>query len=84
MLASIGANVRRIRVKEQLTQGDLAEAADLSVRYVQRVERGKMNLSVQVLVALARALKVPPARLFRDAKMIPARPGRPRSRPARD
>lgn len=82
-LESIASNVRRIRTAKGLTQETLAEATELHLTYVQAIERGKRNISVGVLLALADALQVPVTRLLRKAKLEPARPGRPRKRRAR-
>ena len=72
--------MRSRRLKRAFTQEALAEAADLDLRFLQRVERGQTNLSVAVLVALADALGTSPAELFRPAKLPEAKPGRPRQR----
>ena len=55
-LRSVAANLRRLRLRRGLTQEALAERAGLDLSYEQRVERGATNLSMSVLVALARAL----------------------------
>lgn len=73
----IGANVRRGRERAGLTQEKLAEEAELDLRFVQRVERGKTNPSASVLVALADALGVTPGSLFKKAALPPAKAGRP-------
>lgn len=73
----IGANVRRIRVRLGLTQDELAGRARLEQRFVQRVERAKVDLRLSTLLKLARALGVAPGALLRKAKLPPARPGRP-------
>lgn len=77
VLESIGANLRALRLRHELTQEALAEAADIDLRFLQRVERGQTNVSVAVLVALAEVLGVAPASLFRAAKLPPVRRGRP-------
>ena len=77
VLTSIGANVRALRTERKLTQGELAERADLDLRFVQRVEYGQTNLSVAVLVALAHALGVKPEDFFAPARLPAARRGRP-------
>ena len=82
LLASIGASVRRLRLERRLTQKALAGAADLDLRFLQRVERGQTNLSVAVLVALAAVLRTPVPALFKPGRLAPARPGRPRKTPA--
>ena len=78
VLEHIGANVHRLRVQRGMSQEALAEAADISTRFLQSVERGKTNLGVVVLVRLARALEVPPAALLRRAALPEAKKGRPR------
>ncbi len=80
MLAWIGANVRRVRERRNITQRRLADDADLDYRFVQRVERGHTNMSVLVLAAIAKVLRIRPAALLRQAKLRPARPGRPPAR----
>ena len=79
----IGANVHRGRVRLGMTQEGLAEKADLDLRFLQRVERGRTNLSVAVVVALAHALEVAPGSLFRKAKLTEPSRGRPARRTAR-
>jgi transcriptional regulator with XRE-family HTH domain len=80
VLISIGANVRRLRVRHDLTQERLAEAASIETRYLQDVERGRTNLSIDVLVALAESLGVDPRALLKPATLRPAKPGRPPKR----
>lgn len=77
MFDYIGANVYRARLRNGWTQEKLAEAADLDLRFLQRVERGKTNLSVVVVVALADALGVTPGSLFKKAVLPEVRRGRP-------
>ena len=81
ILNSIAANVRRLREARDLTQEQLAEAADLDVRQVQRIERASLNFGVVALVSLAEALDVSATRLLKFAELDPPRRGRPRQRP---
>lgn len=83
LFAYIGANVYRARVRAGLTQEQLAEAAELDLRFLQRVERGKTNLSVAVVVALADALGVAPGSLFKKARLPEVQRGRPAGRTRR-
>ncbi len=76
-LTFIAANIYRVRTRVGMTQERLAEAADLDLRFLQRVERGRTNLSVLTLTALAAALDVPPSSLFRKAVLPDVRRGRP-------
>jgi DNA-binding XRE family transcriptional regulator len=50
--------VRAWREARGLTQGQLAEPADISVPYLSQIEAGKRKGSADVLAALARALRV--------------------------
>ena len=49
----------------KLTQEGFAERLDVTTRYVQRVERGDQNVSVEVLADFANGLGVPIAVLFK-------------------
>ncbi|OGT27549.1 MAG: transcriptional regulator [Gammaproteobacteria bacterium RBG_16_66_13] len=79
----IAANLHRARTRAGMTQEQLAEAADLDLRFLQRIERGKTNLSVLTLTALANALAVPPGSLLKKATLPEVRRGRPPARKTR-
>jgi DNA-binding XRE family transcriptional regulator len=84
VLGYIGANVRRLRLKRGLSQGQFAEVVDLHSNYIHRLELGGVNISVGVLFMLAHALDVKPEALFKPAKLPPIRPGRrPTKTPAK-
>jgi transcriptional regulator with XRE-family HTH domain len=64
MLASFGQAVKAYRVACGMTQEQLAEAAGLHPGYLGTVERGEKNISLQNIIALCRALDVPPSALI--------------------
>ena len=76
---NIAANVRRRREEIGITQAELAEGAGIDTTYLQRLERGTVNVSVAVLVHVADALQTSPAGLFRPARMAVRKPGRPKA-----
>lgn len=55
----IGACIRLFREQQQRTQESLAAQAGISYQYLSGIEKGKENLSLQVLEQLAGALGVP-------------------------
>ncbi|MFO0581237.1 MAG: helix-turn-helix transcriptional regulator [Anaeromyxobacteraceae bacterium] len=65
-LRRLGERVREQRRTRGLTQEALAEALDLSVAYVSLIERGGRNPPYTTVVAIARALGVPTARIVAD------------------
>ena len=55
--AQLARNLSRLRERSRMTQEQLAEASDLSWRYVQTLEAGSLaNPSLRVLSGLKRAL----------------------------
>jgi len=83
LLGYIAANVRRLREKRGLSLERFAEEAGLDFRFTQRVERGRLNFSIETLVRLAAALDTTPGALLRRARLSPPKPGRPTRKPAR-
>jgi len=65
LLHDIGRRIKELRVARKLTQEAFAERLDVTTRYVQRVERGNQNVSIEVLADFANGLGVPIAVLFK-------------------
>jgi len=63
-----GHRIRELRSTLGLSQEQLADAAGLHRTYIGSVERGERNVSLQNIVAIARALNVTPSILFNDIK----------------
>jgi transcriptional regulator with XRE-family HTH domain len=61
----LGDNIREKRQALSLSQEGLAEQAGLHRTYVGAVERGERNVSLDNIVAIARALGVSACDLFR-------------------
>jgi len=62
----VGQNICRLRTKKALTQEQLAEKAEISRRYLQRIESGERNPTVDILTRLRRALDCSWNDLFED------------------
>ena len=80
----LGWNLRRLRVERGLSQRRLAVAAEIDHAYLGRVERAKVNVTLNFIEATARALDVPVAELFVVPQAGTVKPerlpaGRPRS-----
>lgn len=58
--------IRYHRKNAKLTQEKLAERADLNPKYIGEVERGLKNISVDALIRIAGATKVPIQEFFKD------------------
>lgn len=54
---SVGANVRKIRKMQGLTQADLAEAVGVKSATISRYETGEIQLSMEMAIEIANALK---------------------------
>ena len=63
---ALGALLRRRRQDAERSLTDLAEAAEVSPAYLSEVERGLKDVSMERLLAIARALEVPVADLYLD------------------
>jgi transcriptional regulator with XRE-family HTH domain len=52
----LGTALQKHRLRRGLTQAQLAELADLSLKYVGEIERGEANTTLEALERLARAV----------------------------
>lgn len=64
-------NVKRLRELKHWTQAHLAEAANLSVQMIQKIEYGRTNPSTETLDDLSRALECHPSALLADVEGTP-------------
>lgn len=58
-IAAFGTHLRKLREERGLSQQQLADIADVAKITVQRIENAKFTVTLDVMVSLARALKVP-------------------------
>lgn len=63
-----GKRVRELRLAKNMSQEALADEARLHRTYMGSVERGERNISLENIVRIARALRVPPNELLLGIK----------------
>lgn len=61
----IGRKIREIRVQKGITQQMLADACDMEIPNLSRIENGRTNPTVRTLFKLCQALDFPMQELFR-------------------
>lgn len=54
----LGTRVRDLRLRQGITQEQLAERCDCTVKFISTIERGKVNVPLVTLARLARELDV--------------------------
>lgn len=67
----IGVNVGRIRSERNVSQSELSRITSINRSHINRLENGRCNVSIDVLVKIADALDVPLARLFAGLDACP-------------
>jgi transcriptional regulator with XRE-family HTH domain len=64
----LGKKIREIRKIKGLTQEELGEKANLNYKFVGELERGKVNVSLDSLVRISKALEIYIGDLFRKVE----------------
>ena len=65
LMKKLGENVRRFRLKRDMTQEELGEAAGIHYTFLGHIERGSKAPSLPTLARLAKALDLPMASLLK-------------------
>ena len=55
----LGDNIKRIRLRRKMSQGDICRAIGMDRSYMSAIEGGKVNVTLVLLEKLANALDVP-------------------------
>ena len=63
-LKTIGRKIAQERVRQRLTQEDLAGMAELDRSFLSYIENGHSNFSIEILLKLCKELKIAPGRVF--------------------
>ena len=56
--AKLGQNMKHIRTKKKMSQGDIARALEVDRGYISNIENGKKNPTLATIQKLANALGV--------------------------
>ena len=71
LLKSLGDRVRQARARRGMTRKSLARDSGVSERYLAQIETGQGNLSILLMVQIARALDLPLQELLREGPEPP-------------
>ena len=64
---AVGARIREKRLALHLTQDDLADKTERSMRLIAEIERGNVGMSIETFLSVCNALKVTPNDLLLPA-----------------
>ena len=64
LLIVLGSRVKNQRLKKRLTQSELSALIDCEIKSIQRIEKGKMNLSLKMFLMLSETLEISPEQLL--------------------
>ncbi|WP_165828846.1 helix-turn-helix domain-containing protein [Flavobacterium sp. HTF] len=57
-IIKLGLLIKELRVKEKITQEQLSTLCNVDVRTIQRIEKGKQNITISLLFSIADSLKI--------------------------
>ena len=63
-IKAFGLQLRKLREKYDMSQQDLANEAEISKLTIQRIENAKFGPTLDVLISIARAFKIPISQLL--------------------
>ena len=63
-IQAFATHLRRLRDDKQISQQELADISDISKKTIQRIENAKSSPTVDVLISLSRAMKIPMSELM--------------------
>ncbi len=63
-IKAFGANLRKVREEKNMSMQTLANAAEIELSQIHRIETGKINPKLTTILVIAKALDVSPKELF--------------------
>jgi transcriptional regulator with XRE-family HTH domain len=61
----LGQNLRKFRLKKNLSQDNLAKILDVDRAYISNIENGRMNPTLSTLEKIAKALEISSSELLK-------------------
>jgi transcriptional regulator with XRE-family HTH domain len=65
-LIKLGSKIKEIRQAQNLTQLNLSDLAEVDIRTIQRLEKGDMNLSLNIFISVVKSLNVDATEIIQD------------------
>jgi len=65
-LSVLGARIRKLRLKKDMTQNELAMLCNFEKASISRIESGQTNMTILTMVKISKALDVDIKDLFND------------------
>ncbi|WP_066504428.1 helix-turn-helix domain-containing protein [Abyssisolibacter fermentans] len=69
-IKKVGSNIKKYRLKKNLTQEQLAYKTELSQQYIGNIERGVTTSSMETILKICYALDITPNHLFISSSKI--------------
>ncbi len=63
-IEQFGSKIKRLRERRGMTQQDLSDKCEIDIRTIQRIEKGKNGVTLQVLLSLAESLDLTASQLL--------------------
>lgn len=63
-LLKFGDKLRKYRLSQSISQEQLAFEAGLTREYINKIENGKVNISLKNIIAISKVLDIPPKDLL--------------------
>lgn len=60
-IVRLGLLIKELRGKEKITQEQLSRLCNVDIRTIQRIEKGKQNITISLLFSIADSLKIKPS-----------------------
>lgn len=64
-LKKLGKKIKKLRLSRGLTQQKLADASEIDIRTVQRIEKGEHGVGLHIIFAIADAFEMTVSDLFK-------------------